>query len=523
MPRQVRLYRTRFPGQPVSLCGAPEGLVVPGDAHGVWAAVSVLLDQPLGVVAGDEGADSVTDLVDGPEDASVHDLLLQRAEEALDAAVRLGLADEGVARRHAPETGLLLEDVRHEVAAVVVAERQAAGGPGAEVAEPPAHRHADGLDRLEPGAALGHAPAEEFGVPMLGDAEQPDLAVPHGGDLGGVGRPHDVRRFRGDPALVRRLRPRAGPMRRQQGVPAHQAQDALARHPDAVDRAQPGPDLAVALAGPGRAPEVVLDGGEQRVVGHRRLRPAAHRLGGAARPWLASGVEAGARHRPDPADAGDAVAVTAGGGGLGAVPQTGHQRDLPRPKGPGRSILARSSSFSMLSSPMRCMAAASWPSAGSAPRSLSASSSAPSAFRRHCSSLNTGKPSSRESSSAASPRIRRSTASRLRAALQRWPGARRLSVAAPATAGVPWPGDSVDGLCPPSLTTGPSAASSRSLSFIRYFTMPVSGRTNGCPEKPGAAQFADGIAISSRRHRGLGFGRRCRRRRAMAGPNCDDQ
>src|SRR5215211_6065361 len=201
----MRLYRTRFPGQPVSLCGAPEGLVVPGDAHGVWAAVSVLLDQPLGVVAGDEGADSVTDLVDGPEDAAVHGLLLQRAEEALYDAVRRGLADEGVARRHAPEPDLLLEGVGHEGAAVVVAERQAAGGPGAEVAEPPADRHADGLDRLEAGAALGHVPAEQFGVPVLGDAEQPHLAVLDGGDLGGIGRPHDVRRLDDDAAVVCRL------------------------------------------------------------------------------------------------------------------------------------------------------------------------------------------------------------------------------------------------------------------------------------------------------------------------------
>src|SRR3954468_22245979 len=103
--------------------------------------MAVLLDQPFGVVAADEGADGITDLVDGPEDAAMHDLLLQRAEEALDDAVRLGLADEGEARRHAPEPDLLLEDVGHEVAAVVVAERQAAGGPGGEVAEPPAGRH----------------------------------------------------------------------------------------------------------------------------------------------------------------------------------------------------------------------------------------------------------------------------------------------------------------------------------------------------------------------------------------------
>src|SRR3712207_1729809 len=96
------LYRTRFSGQVVGLCGAPEGLLVPGGACGVGAAVAVLLDEPFGVVAGDEGTDGVTDLVDGLEDAAVHDLLLQRAEEAPDHAVGLGLPDEGVAQRHAP-------------------------------------------------------------------------------------------------------------------------------------------------------------------------------------------------------------------------------------------------------------------------------------------------------------------------------------------------------------------------------------------------------------------------------------
>src|SRR3712207_8905563 len=92
----------------------------------VWAAMAVLLDQPLRIVAGGEGADGNTDLVDGLEDAAMHDLLLQRAEKALDHTVGLGLADEGVARRHAPEPDLLLEHVGHEVAAVVVAQRDAA-------------------------------------------------------------------------------------------------------------------------------------------------------------------------------------------------------------------------------------------------------------------------------------------------------------------------------------------------------------------------------------------------------------
>ncbi len=39
--------------------------------------MAVLLDQPLGVVAGDEDPDGVADIVDGPEDAAMHDLLFQ--------------------------------------------------------------------------------------------------------------------------------------------------------------------------------------------------------------------------------------------------------------------------------------------------------------------------------------------------------------------------------------------------------------------------------------------------------------
>src|SRR3712207_5567401 len=50
------------------------------------------------------------------------------------------------------------------------------------------------------------------------------------------------------------------------------------------------------------------------------------------------------------------------------------------------------------------------------------------------------------------------------------------------------PVDSVDGPRPPSLTTGPSTASGQSTAFMLDLIVPVSPRTNGCPEKPGAAQ-----------------------------------
>src|SRR5215217_7415996 len=205
------MYRTRLSGQWVALRGAPEGLFEPCGACVERAAMAVLLDQPFGVVANDEGVDGVADLVDGLEDASMHDLLLQRSEQALDHSIRFRLADEGVARRQAPEPGLSLEAVGHEVAAVVVAECEAAGGTGGEAAELLADRHAEGLDGFEAGAALGHVPAQQFGVPVLGDPEQPDLAVLDGGDLGGVGGPHDVRRLGDDMLRVWRVGARAGP------------------------------------------------------------------------------------------------------------------------------------------------------------------------------------------------------------------------------------------------------------------------------------------------------------------------
>jgi hypothetical protein len=75
-------------------------------ALAVGAEVAGVLDQPRGVGAGNEGAHGVADVLDGLEEAAVHDLRVQGAEEALDDAIGFGLADEGSARCHArPEHG----------------------------------------------------------------------------------------------------------------------------------------------------------------------------------------------------------------------------------------------------------------------------------------------------------------------------------------------------------------------------------------------------------------------------------
>ena len=141
-----------------------------GGARVERAEVAVLLDQPIGVVAGGQVADGVADLVDGLEGAAMDGLLLQRPEEPLDDAVRLRLGREGVAWRDAPESDLLLDLLGHEVAAVIVAQREAAGGAGGEVAELLADGHGEWLDGLEAGAALRHVPLQELGVPCPASA-----------------------------------------------------------------------------------------------------------------------------------------------------------------------------------------------------------------------------------------------------------------------------------------------------------------------------------------------------------------
>jgi hypothetical protein len=86
----------------------------------------------------------------------------------------------------------------------------------------------DGLKSFEAGPALGDMPTRQLGVPVLGDADQPDLAVLDGGDLGRVGRPHLIRRLGDDPPIVRRVGARASAMGRQQAMLAHGPQQAFA-------------------------------------------------------------------------------------------------------------------------------------------------------------------------------------------------------------------------------------------------------------------------------------------------------
>src|ERR1035437_4975866 len=152
---------------------------------------------------------------------------------------------------------------------------------------------------------------------------------------------------------------------------------------------------------------------------------------------------------------GNTKAVTDTGHAIGSAgargDRGGHYRALRRAKGPTCPTRVRNTSFSIVSSPIRFIAAASSSLTASPSRSRNAPSIPDSARSCQRSSRYSGTPSSRDRLSVDSPRSRRRTTSRLRPTLQRCPGARPPG-------GIAGPVESVDGRCPPSLPTGAKTA-----------------------------------------------------------------
>src|SRR5215211_2960004 len=248
--------------------------------------------------------------------------------------------------------------------------------------------------------------------------------LPLTGDRRGqVGAPYRVHRLGDDGAIVVARTPgRADPRGREEVVLSHEPQHpalggANARH------AQPGPDLPVTLA-------VKRAGGQDRTdrVNQGRIRHRPNRARTPGRFGPAGGemaVDGGPRRTPDPAHAGQAIGLAAGGRDGPA-----HRRDLRRAKGRLASraaILASSNSRSSSISPSlalsRSVSSAS-PSVGRVARLAS-----PAATKVSCHPVRVAAvtPSARESISRSSPRNRRSTASRLRCRDRRPPRPRPTS------------------------------------------------------------------------------------------------
>src|SRR3954462_3000905 len=114
-PPQVR------PEEPIAV--TPHDGICGGESQ-QWLTypAGILLQQPVLIIARDEGPDRAANLLGIAEDPAPHDLLLEGADEPLRHTIGLGLADEGKARRQAEEGDLVLDVVGHKGAAVVVAE-----------------------------------------------------------------------------------------------------------------------------------------------------------------------------------------------------------------------------------------------------------------------------------------------------------------------------------------------------------------------------------------------------------------
>ena len=161
-------------------------------------AIAVALEDPAPVVLVLEGVEGAAEVLDGVEAPEPEQVLLQDADEALDAAVALGLADERGRAFEAEEVELALEVVGDELAAVIVAEPGAGGDGFAERAE-----------AVAPCAVFLTAPPSEPDFPPPGARPGAAAPGPRSGWPGGRhGRPGTRRN-----SDRRRRRRRLGPRR----------------------------------------------------------------------------------------------------------------------------------------------------------------------------------------------------------------------------------------------------------------------------------------------------------------------
>ena len=174
----------------------------------------------------------------------------------------VSFADESETGRKAVVAALALEVVGEILAAVIVAQFDAAGGLRRGRAEDAR----DGLgDRFVGGEAVADFAdmvAEALGIPVFERGEAPQPAVVGGPDFRTVGGPAHVGCVGDNAAVVRFGRHGGRAVRREQVVVAHQAQDAVATDAVAGDVAQAAEDFAMAFAGEGRGQEVRANQGE---------------------------------------------------------------------------------------------------------------------------------------------------------------------------------------------------------------------------------------------------------------------
>src|SRR3954451_24909699 len=134
-------------------------------------------DQPLLVIALDEGANDRTCLVERLEAVQPDALFLERAHEALDHAVALRFADKRWTVRDAQPAQLGAKRIRHVLRAPVAANRQAPRHLFAECSEGHAHALMNRLQRRPAVADLRAMPADDVVTRVVDRPEEPAPAV----------------------------------------------------------------------------------------------------------------------------------------------------------------------------------------------------------------------------------------------------------------------------------------------------------------------------------------------------------
>jgi len=140
------------------------------------------LDEPLLVVELRPLEQRDPQVLDGLEGTNPQQLLLQRADSTLDAAVALGRTHEGRARLDSQETNLALKVRADVLRPVVVTQLQTSGDLRADRAEYTSYRLAHRLQGLPARRTLGGVDAQDLCGVMVDGQHDAHAAV-----LGGPG------------------------------------------------------------------------------------------------------------------------------------------------------------------------------------------------------------------------------------------------------------------------------------------------------------------------------------------------
>src|SRR3954465_6076506 len=147
-------------------------------SHGRGCLEPVPFDEPGGVVALPKVEQRLPKLLDGVEGAHPEQVLLERADEALGAAIPLGGSHEGGRACDAQKGKLLLEGVRHVLAPVIVPHGKAARDLLGESPEAAPHALANGLERLKAGRPARGMTPDALGWAVIDVAVDANLTVP---------------------------------------------------------------------------------------------------------------------------------------------------------------------------------------------------------------------------------------------------------------------------------------------------------------------------------------------------------